>query len=285
MNIQNILSEWPGMILNWALTSGSKIVILLIVALIIYKASRPIITKIVRHAVKPDDRMGPHEEEKRENTLIQIFSIITKIGVVLFLGLTIMSEFGVDIAPLIAGAGILGLAIGFGAQSLVKDIITGLFIILENQYRVGDGVTIAGIGGSVEDIGLRITTLRDLDGTVHYVPHGEIKTVSNKAKGFGRVNLNIGVAYESDLDKVREVIDNVGQDLAEDPDFKDLIIDAPKFLRVDSFGASEIVIKVLGETLPLKQWEVAGEYRLRLKKAFDKEGIDIPFPQMVLRQK
>lgn len=194
----------------------------------------------------------------------------------------VLKEADLDIAPLLAGAGIAGLALGFGGQYLIRDIITGLFLILENQYRIGDVVQLNGTGGLVEDITLRITTLRDMDGTVHFIPHGEIKMVSNLSKNFARVNLDISVAYDSDLDHVISVINKTGEELAQDPVFKDYLITQPKFLRVNEFGDSAIILKVVGDTKPLKQWEVSGELRRRIKVAFDREGIEIPFPQRVI---
>jgi len=280
MNLQNIFE----VIKDWVLGSGSQIVILLIVGLVIYKFIRPLISRVVRKAVTGDPALTAEEEERREDTLIRIISGTIKIATIVFIFLMVLSEFGIDIAPLIAGAGVIGLAFGFGGQYLVKDIITGLFIILENQYRVGDVVEIAGTAGLVEDISLRVTILRDLDGTVHHVPHGEVKNVSNMSMGFSRVNMNIGVSYSSDIEKVKEVINRVGIELSEDSEFKDKIIDPIKYVRIDSFGDSSVNLKVLGETKPLAQWEVAGEMRIRLKKAFDKEGIEIPFPQMVVHQ-
>ena len=280
MNLQNIFE----VIKDWVLGSGSQIVILLTVGLIIYKFIKPLIAKVIRRVVTSDPSLSAEEEVRREDTLIQIMSGTIKISTVVFVFLMILSEFGIDIAPLIAGAGVIGLAFGFGGQYLVKDVITGLFIILENQYRVGDVIEISGISGKVEDISLRVTILRDADGTVHHIPHGEVTTVSNMAKGFARVNMIIGVSYSDDLEKVQKVIDNVGIQLSEDPEFKDKIIDPIKFIRIDSFGDSSVNLKVLGETKPLAQWEVAGEMRIRLKRAFDKEGIEIPFPQTVIHQ-
>lgn len=196
----------------------------------------------------------------------------------------ILQELGVMIGPILAGAGIVGLAVGFGAQYLIRDIISGLFIILENQYRIGDVVTLSNVGGLVEDINLRMTTLRDIDGTVHHIPHGEIKRVANCAKNFARVNLNIGIAYNSKLENVIEIVNRTGKELAEDPLWKECIIKPPQFLRVDDFGDSAIIIKILGETLPLKQWEITGEFRKRIIIAFNNEGIEIPFPQRVIHQ-
>jgi small conductance mechanosensitive channel len=270
-------------IILWSRESGLQVLILLIVGLVLYRTGGKAIEKLVRKAVSKSDGLSELEEEKREDTLIKIFEGTLKIIIIIAVFLMVLSEFGINIAPLIAGAGIIGLAVGFGGQYLIKDLITGLFIILENQYRVGDVVTIANISGAVEDITLRMTVLRDLDGTVHHIPHGEVTTVSNLAKGFSRINLNIGVSYETELEKVIDVINKVGEDLAKDEHFKDTIIDAPKFLRVDNFGDSSVDIKILGETKPLQQWEATGELRKRLKIAFDKNGIEIPFPQVVVR--
>ena len=197
-------------------------------------------------------------------------------------GFMALSKLGMDIAPVLASAGVVGIAIGFGAQTLVKDVISGLFVILENQYGKGDVVKIAGIAGSVEDINLRRTVLRDLDGAVHHVPNGEIRVASNLTREWSRVNLNVSVAYGEDLDRVMRVIDRVGAELAADPEYAPLIVEAPKALRVDAFEDSGVAIKILGTTRPTKQWQVMGELRRRLKRAFDEEGIEIPFPHRVL---
>lgn len=197
-------------------------------------------------------------------------------------GLMIISELGVNIGPLLALAGVAGLAFGFGGQYLIRDLISGLFIIVEDQYRVGDVACVADTCGLVEDINLRRTILRDLDGVVHNVPNGEITKASNLSKGFSRVNLNVGIAYESDLEKVIKVVNKVGQGLAEDPQWKKDILKPPQFLRVDDFADSAIIIKILGDTKPLRQWDVTGELRKRIKIAFDKEGIEIPFPQITV---
>jgi small conductance mechanosensitive channel len=178
----------------------------------------------------------------------------------------------------LAGLGVAGIAIGFGAQSLVRDLINGIFILLENQYGIGDVVTAAGISGLVEEVNLRRTILRDLDGIVHTIPNGEIRIASNFTKDYSRVNLNIPVAYGEDLDHVIAVINRIGKELAQDPAWQDLILKPPQVLRVDNFGDSGIEIKVLGDTRPIRQWDVMGELRRRLKKVFDEEGIEIPWP-------
>ncbi|MDG1872066.1 MAG: mechanosensitive ion channel family protein, partial [Flavobacterium sp.] len=233
---------------------------------------------------RPDHFSSPDAEEKRENTLIQIFTTTAQIALIIMATLMILQEFGIEIAPILAAAGIVGLAFGFGGQYLIRDVISGLFIILENQYRIGDVVSFDNASGAVQEISLRKTTLRDMDGTVHHIPHGEIKKVSNLSKDFSRINLDMGVSYNSNLEHVITVINKVGNDLAADPQWKTSILAPPLFLRVNEFADSAIMMKILGETLPSKQWEVTGELRKRLKAAFDKEGIEIPFPQMVVHQ-
>lgn len=277
--MENILSRFLNVFYPWLVSHGLKILAILVTAYIIRRFGKIFIEKIVCRAVVADHFLTKEAEEKREKTLINIFDATIKTLVWVLAALMILGEVGVSIGPLLAGVGIVGLAFGFGGQYLIRDIISGLFIILENQFRVGDVVCLDGTCGLVEDINLRIIVLRDLDGTVHHVPNGEIKRASNLSKHFARVNLNIGVAYNSSLEKVIEVINRVGGELARDPQWQDLIIKPPQFLRVDDFADSAIVVKILGETKPLKQWDVAGELRKRLKIAFDKEGIEIPFPQ------
>ncbi|OYX79772.1 MAG: hypothetical protein B7Y83_19150 [Flavobacteriales bacterium 32-34-25] len=157
-------------------------------------------------------------------------------------------------------------------------------MILENQYRVGDVVDLDLASGKVEQISLRKTTLRDLDGTVHHVPHGEIKRVSNLSTEFSRININIGIGYSSDIEHVINIINKIGTDLANDPEWKEYIILAPQFLRIDEFGDSSIVLKILGETQSDKKWDITGELRKRIKITFDQEGIEIPFPQLVIHK-
>lgn len=259
-------------------TSWLTILLIIVLTLFIIKFGHILISKSVKKAIKQngDTKVA---EEKREKTLVTVFNITLNISVVLIASLIILSELGINIGPLLAGAGIAGVALGFGAQTLVKDIISGIFIILENQFRIGDVVCFDKTCGSVENITLRVTTLRDLDGIVHYVPNGEIKIASNMTKSKSRVNLNIGVAYDSDIDKVEKIINEVGNDLAKDKEWKEKIRTAPQFVRVNDFGDSAIEIKIVGDTEPMEQWAITGELRRRLKKAFDKNGIEIPFPQ------
>ncbi len=271
--------KWSHQIVPWLLTHGVKILIIIIIALVLNHFAQRVITRGVRSAIKSSEVSDPGAEAKREDTLIRIFTGVAKILILLMGVLMILQELGMMIGPILAGAGIAGLAFGFGGQYLIRDIISGLFIILENQYRIGDVVSFDGTGGLVEDISLRMTTIRDLDGTVHHIPHGEIKKVSNLSKFFSRVNLDVGVAYNTNLDHAISVINRVGNELAADEKWKAFIIQPPQFLRVDALADSSIIIKIVGDTQPIKQWDVSGELRKRLKEAFEKEGIVIPFPQ------
>jgi small conductance mechanosensitive channel len=231
------------------------------------------------------DRFTDQEADSgREATIVHIFTGSLSVLVWVLAALMVLQEAGIDITPLLAAAGIAGIAFGFAGQYLIRDLISGLFIIMENQYRIGDVVRFDDTSGLVEDISMRMTTLRDLDGVVHHMPHGEIKHVSNLSKGWARVNLDLGISYSADLEHVISVVNRVGRDLSDDPAWKQFILKPPQFLRVSEFGDSAIGIKILGETKPLKQWEITGELRKRIKVAFDEEGIEIPFPQRVVHQ-
>ena len=282
--MQEIILKFISNLTPWILSHGVRILIILIIASFIYKFGGALIDKIIRKAVVAKGFLTPEAERKREDTLIVVFEGTLKVIVWISVILMIISEFGVNIGPLLAGAGVIGLAVGFGAQYIIRDFFTGLFIILENQYRVGDVVCIDTICGTVEDINLRMTVLRDIDGAVHHIPNGEIKIATNKTKGFARINLVIGVAYDTDIDKVKNVINKVGQEIANDPKWKDKIFKAPEFIRIDNLADSSVDIKISGEVKPLEQWDVLGELRYRIKNAFDKNEIEIPFPQRVVRQ-
>jgi moderate conductance mechanosensitive channel len=282
--MKETIQKWSEAIIPWLLNHGIKILIIAFATWLLNIILSRLIIRAVRIAVKGDPALPPESEKKREDTLVRIFNGALRIVIIILAAMMILQEGGLKIGPLLASAGIVGLAVGFGGQYLIRDVITGLFIILENQYRIGDVVNIDGTGGSVEDISLRLTTLRDLDGTMHYIPHGDIKRVSNLSKKFARINLDIGIAYSSDLEHVIEVINKTGMELAEDPSYKEYIISPPQFLRVNEFADSAIIVKILGETKPLKQWELTGELRKRLKIAFDRENIEIPFPQVVVHK-
>ncbi|MCD6550031.1 mechanosensitive ion channel family protein [bacterium] len=271
-------------IVPWLFSAGLKIIAVIVGAVIADRVGRFFIDKSVRELVKPDMAVPDYKEaeRKREDTLIRIFNNILRITIILVLVLTILPQLGIDITGLLAGAGIVGIALGLGARSLIQDFLAGIFIILENVYRIGDVVCLDGTCGAVENITLRKTVLRDLDGVQHHISNGSIKKASNLSKDFARVNLNIGIAYNSNLEKVIEVVNKVGNELAEDPEWKNDILKPPQFVRVDDFAESAIVIKIVGDTKPLRQWAVTGELRKRLKIAFDRENIEIPFAQMVV---
>ncbi|PIR86209.1 mechanosensitive ion channel family protein [Candidatus Kaiserbacteria bacterium CG10_big_fil_rev_8_21_14_0_10_44_10] len=279
--MQDFFNNLYNVVFDWLAAHSLTLLLIVAGALLAQHFSGRVITKLVRRFIKQGGQTKM-AEEKRENTLIQVLSGAAYIIIWLIALMMILSEMGIAIGPLIAAAGIAGLAFGFGGQYLIRDLISGMFIILENQYRTGDVVCFDKTCGLVEHLTLRMTTLRDLSGTVHHVPHGEVHTVSNLSKGYSRVNLDIGVAYDSDIEHVIEVVNRVGKEMAEDASWKEHILKAPAFLRVDDFADSAIVIKILGDTTPIMQWDVTGELRKRLKVAFDKEGIVIPFPQRVV---
>jgi small conductance mechanosensitive channel len=193
-----------------------------------------------------------------------------------------LENFGINVAPLLAGAGIVGLALGFGGQYLIRDLINGIFILFEGQFRVNDVVKIGDLGGLVESMNLRVTQLRDLEGRVIYIPNGEIKTVINFTKGYSQALLDIGVAYKENVDDVMRVMKDVSKGMRQDPYFGKLILEDMEMLGVDAFTDSAVIIKCRMKTLPIKQWEVAREYRRRLKNKFDELGIEIPFPHRTL---
>ena len=226
------------------------------------------------------DAAVPSEAERRAKT---IGNIINSLGLVLVLGVAfmmILSEFGMDITPIITGAGIAGLAVGFGAQNLVRDVISGFFLILEDQLRVGDVAVLNSTSGHVEAINLRTTVLRDLQGVVHIFPNGEIKQVSNMTKGFSNYVIDVGIAYKENVDYVMDVLKDIGEELARDPDYAEMILAPLEIMGVDDFADSQVTIKVRIRTLPLKQWAVGRELRRRIKNTFDKKGIEIPFPHV-----
>jgi small conductance mechanosensitive channel len=268
---------------NWLVSHGLRIAIVLFLGYLARAVTHALVPELVAlWLAATQTQRTEGEVRKRLETLTGVLQTAITTVILGAVGFMILSELGIDITPILAGAGIAGIALGFGAQSLVKDVIGGIFILAEDQYGVGDVVRVADVAGLVEDINLRRTILRDLDGIVHSIPNGEIRVASNFTRDWSRVNINIPVAYGEDLDHVIAVLNRVGQELAEDPDFGPLITKAPQVLRVDNFGDSSIDIKMLGETLPIRQWDVMGELRKRVKKAFDEEGIEIPWPHVKL---
>jgi len=265
--------------MDWFRASGIRVIVIVAIAVAVYLICRPIIRSIIKRMVS--HRMAGEEEteiQQRTDTLSSVLVKIVGILVLIIAVITILPEFGVNIFSLITAIGIGGLAIAFAAQNLIRDFIAGFFILLEDQYGIGDVVSIAGIAGVVEDITLRRTVLRDLDANVHSIPNGKVELSTNMTKKYSRVNLNVSVGYGENLKHVIDIINKICQEMAEDPQWKDDFITTPSVLRVDKLGDSGIDIKILGDTKPAKQWAIMGELRLRLKDTFDKEGIEIPWP-------
>jgi len=271
---------------DWLITSAPPILIVLVLMAVasiitgkIIKRLEPVIKK---HIGGSRTEAEKKEIEKRVNTLMGIIRSVVKIVIITMGSLIILRKIGVDIGPLIAGAGIIGLAVGFGSQELVRDMITGFFMLLENQVRTGDVAIINGTGGLVEKIGLRTTVLRDLTGTVHIYQNGKINSLSNMTKDWSAMVFDIGVAYKENVDQVISIMKEVGEQLAQDPDFKEKINEPLEVMGLDKFGDSAVVIKARFKTKPIEQWSVGREYRRRLKEVFDERGIEIPFPHTTL---
>lgn len=265
----------------WIITTLPSLLIIVVLAFLSLK-----LTNVFIHRLKPlmmkhmesGTELDTTEMKKRIDTLLNILRSLIKIIVWLMIGMLILRKIGIDIAPIIAGAGIVGLAIGFGAQELVRDFISGFFMLLENQIRTGDVAIINGTGGLVEKVGLRTIVLRDLSGIVHIFQNGKINTLSNMTKNWSGMVFDIGVAYKEDTDKVVEVIQHVAEELQADSDFKNKILEPLEIFGVDQFGDSAVIIKARFKTKPIEQWTVGREFRRRLKKAFDDNCIEIPFP-------
>lgn len=264
---------------NWLDDIWRPLIILLVIVVFTQVLGRRIIRSFVHSVVRnnPFNPMSADDLAKRRDTLISLFDVILKTIVYATAIMTIIKFFlpQFDASTLIAGAGIAGVALGFGAQSLVKDFLTGMFIILENQYRVGDVVDISGAAGTVERITIRSTVIRDNDGNVHYIPNGTVAHVINKTMDYSRVNFKITVSAGTDVDELTKIINNVGRKLARDPDWKAKIYEAPAFSSVGSFGDKDMEIIVTGKTHASAQWNVTSEMKRRLYAAFTRHKIDV----------
>lgn len=222
------------------------------------------------------------EVKKRMDTLDDLGANAIQVFILLIALVMILGELKLDIGPAVAGLGIVGIAVGFGAQSLVRDYFNGALILLENQFSRGDVVTIAGVSGSVEDFSLRRTTLRDLDGVVHTVPNGEIRVASNRTRVWARINQDVTVAHGTDLERATQVVNDVGKAIAADPQWRRRVMEAPHVERIEAIGEYGITLKVLGMVRAQEQWAAGGELRKRLLAAFATHGIEIPRPQRVV---
>ncbi len=263
----------------WLISTGAEILLVVVGALVAMRLTRALIRRLLTSL---SSRTHDIEAVKRADTLREVIQYALNIGIWVLAGIMILGALGIEIGPILAAAGVLGLAVSFGAQNLVQDIISGFFILFEDQIRVGDVVQVAGKSGLVEKVNLRMVILRDLSGNVHYIRNGHIDVVTNMTKEFSYYVFDIGVAYRENVDEVIEVIKAVGADLRQDPEYRDDILDDIEVLGLDRFGDSAVVIKARFKTLPIKQWRVGREYNRRLKAAFDARDIEIPFPHMTV---
>lgn len=241
-----------------------------------------LIRYVVPHALRPavERQMSGRPDTEVKRRVETLTGVIVRTAEFIFFALaliTILPEFGFDIRPVLAGVGITGIALGLGAQSLVRDTLNGIFILAENQYARGDVVTIAGVTGTVEDVTLRRTLVRDVDGVVFSVPNGSVIVSANFTRDFSKVRVTIPVHATSDLGKVRAVADDVGRALADEAEYRDLIVSPPRYLRVDSVDMNGVAVQVNGTVKPGSQWEVAGVLRARLLEAFQREGVKTPW--------
>lgn len=271
--------------LEWLVSAVPSILVIIIFAVIALWSLRFLLKRIKNMMLKHIEKSGKtdvNEAQKRIDTLHGILKMSISVVIWLIIAMILLKKLGVDIAPLIAGAGIAGLAIGFGAQELVRDVISGFFILFEDQIRKGDVAIINGTGGLVEEIGLRTIRLRDLSGVVHVFQNGKINTLSNMTKEWSAMVFEIGVAYKEDTDQVVSVMKEIAESLQNDSEFNGKILEPLEVMGVDNFGDSAVVIKARFKTKPIQQWAVGREYRRRLKKAFDEQGIEIPFPHRTI---
>ena len=261
-----------------------QIAIIVGIAVVFVKAAERAVPQVVLGVIKDRARADtlPEEIQKREATLSVVIIGAVKVLVYLTALFMILSGLGINVTPVIAAAGVVGIAVGLGAQSLVRDVLAGIFIILEEQYRVGDWVEIAGQSGSVEDVNLRRTVIRAFDYSMHVIPNGSIGVVANHTKEKARVLLDIPIAYKEDVDRCMELLNEIGKELSEDPDMGPQITAPITALRIGDFADSSVNILCLGQTKPGSQWGVTGEFRRRVKYRFDELGIEIPFPHQTL---
>ncbi|SPP65261.1 mechanosensitive ion channel family protein [Nitrospira lenta] len=266
-------------LLEWASTSGLRVLLIAVAMFFLLTLLKRGMARF--RSVYEGALPGP-SQIKRARTLTHIVRDVVRIIIIAVGGMMILSEIGVDLKPLLAAAGLGGLAIGFGAQSLVKDLISGFFILLENSVRVGDVVEVAGVTGLVEEIELRTIKLRDLSGTVYVVPNGVIDKVKNMTKDYSFALFSVGVAYRENVDEVMAVLLEIAEELRRDPRFTNDVLEPMEMLGVDQFADSAVIIKCRIKTEPLKQWSIGREMNRRIKNTFDAKGIEIPFPHQTI---
>ncbi|MBL8878767.1 MAG: mechanosensitive ion channel [Phycisphaerales bacterium] len=282
--VAELSDPWhPQNVARWLRDRGLRIAgIALAMALLLW-----VVRRTQRYMIRIMSRgRGSHEElENRAKTLVGVFNNAATIAILVGGALMVLTELGMSVGPLLGGAAVIGLAVGLGAQNLIRDFFSGFMILLENQYGINDVVKINNLSGLVENITLRITVLRDIDGTVHFIPNGQINAVSNMTHGWSRAVFDIGVSYESDVDRAMNVLVDIGRALRREPAYRDIILEDPEMLGVESLAESSVVIRFVMRTRPLKQWMVKREMLRRIKKRFDEEGIVIPYPHRTVYHK
>ncbi len=263
----------------WLIATGLKLLLIIGIVLVLLRICRALSRRLERVFLKGRE---DEESKKRAQTLSNLINQFLKVVVLIIAVMTILGALDIQIAPILATAGVAGLAVGFAAQSLIKDVINGFFIILWDQIRVGDIIRVAGRSGTVESITLKMTVLRDFDGSVHYIPNGLIDVVTNMTRDFSRFVFDIGVSYFENVDEVTGVLRKIDQELRSDPAFSGDILEPLEVLGLDRFAESAMVVRARITTRPGRQWAVAREFNRRLKIAFDREGISIPFPHLTM---
>ncbi len=271
----------------WVLDNNGKLTLLgkglkILVIFILVKTGIKVSNVVIDKVFKEQNRFKYGIDKKKANTLSLILKSIVKY-VIYFVGfITILDVFGIDTDAILAAAGVGGIAVGFGAQNLVRDVITGFFILFEDQFSVGDHVETKKFDGIVEELGIRVTKIRSFSGELHIIPNGMIDTVTNKSRGAMRAWVDIGIAYEEDIDNAINVLNKLFEDMQKkEAD----IVEGPTVLGVSNLGASDIVISIIAKTEPMKQWDVERKIRKRVKEVFDLEGIEIPYPRTVVIKK
>jgi small-conductance mechanosensitive channel len=270
------------------LIGGGQVLLIIVLAFIALRAIRLFVHGIVKALVDREATEGTAQElsavelKKRMDTLESLGSRVLQAFVIVIATLMVLGKLGLDIGPAVAGLGVVGIAVGFGAQTLVRDYFNGALILIENWFSLGDVVTVAGVTGTVEDLSLRRTTLRDLDGTVHVVPNSEIHVASNRTRTWARINEDVTVTYDTDVDKAIAVVDRVGDQLKADPVWKRRVLEPPRVDRVEALGEFGITLKILGSVRAIDQWSAGGEFRKRLLAAFAEDAIEIASPQRVI---
>jgi len=275
-------------ILDTLRVAGVRILIIVIVALVAFRLSKAVVHQILKKLFDREASEGTAQElsaveiQKRMNTLDLLGGNVIRFLVVVIAGIMVLGALGLDIGPAVAGLGVIGIAVGFGAQSLVRDYLNGALILIENQYSKGDVVSLAGVSGTVEDFSLRRTTLRDLDGVVHTVPNGEVKVASNRTRTWARINQDVTVAFGTDIDAAIRVVEELGRQMAADPVWRRRILEPPRVERVERIEERGITLKILGTVRASEQWAAGGEFRKLLIEAFAKKGIQLPSQRQVV---